>query len=99
MEGRDIGTVVFPDAPLKFYIHADLDTRAKRRAAELKTRNEPFDFDGLKKQIQYRDETDQQREIGALKQAHDAIDIDSSALDEQAVLKRLLEEVKKKGLN
>lgn len=98
MEGRDIGTVVFPDAPLKFYIHADLDTRTKRRAAELKSRNEPFDYAGLKKQIKYRDEADQQREVGALKQAHDAIDIDTSTLDEEATLKRLLEEVKKHGV-
>jgi len=98
MEGRDIGTVVFPDARLKFYIHADLDTRTKRRAAELEARQELFDMEGLKKQIKYRDETDEQREIGALKQAHDAIDIDTSALDETATLETLLDQVRKKGL-
>ncbi|HYG76037.1 MAG TPA: (d)CMP kinase [Planctomycetota bacterium] len=98
MEGRDIGTVVFPDSKLKFYIHADLDTRTKRRAAELAARGEKFDMEGLKRQIKYRDETDEQREIGALKQAHDAIDIDTSQLDEAATLNMLLEEVRKKGL-
>jgi CMP/dCMP kinase len=98
MEGRDIGTVVFPDAALKFYIHADLNARTERRAAELKARNEIVDFDGLKKQIQYRDETDKARTVGALIQAADAIDIDTTHLDEEAVLKRLLDEVRKRKM-
>jgi len=94
LEGRDIGTVVFPDAPIKFYIHADLDARTKRRAAELEARGESVDFDGLRKQIQYRDETDKGREVGALKQAADAIDVDTTHLNEEATLQRLVQEVK-----
>ncbi len=47
LEGRDIGTVVFPNAALKFYIHADIDARTARRAAELKAKGELVDFDGL----------------------------------------------------
>ncbi len=94
LEGRDIGTVVFPDAFIKFYIHADLDARTQRRAAELEAKGELVDFNGLRKQIQYRDDTDKGREIGALVQAPDAIDVDSTHLNEEAVLTRLLREVK-----
>ena len=93
MEGRDIGTVVFPNATLKFYIHADLDARTHRRAKELISRGEEVDFDGLRKQIQYRDDADKQREVGGLKQAADAIDLDTTHLDLDATLKKLLAEV------
>lgn len=98
MEGRDIGTVVFPDAELKFYVHADLEARAQRRVKELHARNEKVSLEGIKKQIQYRDETDKGREVGALIQAEDAIDVDTTYLNEEAVLKRLLQEVKRKGM-
>ncbi|HLX64027.1 MAG TPA: (d)CMP kinase [Planctomycetota bacterium] len=94
LEGRDIGTVVFPDAFIKFYIHASLDARTARRAAELKAKGELVDFDGLRKQIQYRDDTDKAREVGALIQAPDAIDVDSTELSEEAVLGELLVAVK-----
>jgi CMP/dCMP kinase len=98
LEGRDIGTVVFPDAPIKFYIHADLDARTTRRAAELEERGDTVDYAGLRKQIQYRDETDKGREVGALKQAADAIDVDTTHLDEEATLRRLITEVRSRGL-
>ncbi|HYF51031.1 MAG TPA: (d)CMP kinase [Planctomycetota bacterium] len=94
MEGRDIGTVVFPDAPMKFYIHASLDARTDRRAAELKARGEKVDRDGLRKQIEYRDATDKAREVGALIQHDDAIDVDTTNLDEAATLKLLVEKVR-----
>ena len=96
MEGRDIGTVVFPNAPVKFYIHADLEARTRRRAAELEARGEPVDFDGLRKQIQYRDDADRAREVGGLKQAADAIDIDTTPLDLEQTVRRLEQEVKNK---
>jgi len=89
LEGRDIGTVVFPDAFIKFFVHADLDERTRRRATELRQRGEPFDLEGLKKQIKYRDEVDASREVGPLVKAADAIDIDSSNLDQEQVLARL----------
>jgi CMP/dCMP kinase len=98
MEGRDIGTVVFPDAALKFYVHADLDARAQRRVKELHARNEKVNLEGIKKQIQFRDETDKGREVGALIQAEDAIDIDTTHLNEEATLLKLLEEVNKREL-
>ena len=97
MEGRDIGTVVFPEAPIKFYIHADLGARTARRAIQLQSRGESVDVDGLRKQIQYRDETDRAREVGRLIQAVDAIDVDTTDLDEEATLQRLLLEVRKRG--
>lgn len=96
LEGRDIGTVVFPDAPVKFFIHADLEARTQRRAAELKTRGETVDLEGLKRQIQYRDDTDKGREVGALIQAPDAIDVNTTDKDEAATLQCLLAEVRKR---
>lgn len=98
MEGRDIGTVVFPNASLKFYIHASLDARASRRAAQLEARGEIVDLQGLRNQIQYRDDSDKAREVGALKQAFDAIDVDTTGLDEEATLRYLVQEVNKKQL-
>ena len=95
MEGRDIGTVVFPDAALKFYIHAALEARTQRRVAELRARGEVVDFAGIRKQIEYRDETDKGREVGALIKAQDAIDIDTTQRDEEDTLRLLLEEVRK----
>ncbi|MCW8129179.1 MAG: (d)CMP kinase [Planctomycetota bacterium] len=93
LEGRDIGTVVFPDAFIKFFVHADLDERTRRRADELRARGEPFDVEGLKKQIEYRDKVDESREVGPLRKADDAIDIDSSSLSQDQVLARLREEL------
>lgn len=96
LEGRDIGTVVFPNAAIKFYIHASLDARTERRAEELRAKGEMVDLDGLRKQIQYRDDTDMARSVGALIQAADAIDVDSTHLNEEAVLARLMAEVRKR---
>ncbi|MCY3023789.1 MAG: (d)CMP kinase, partial [Planctomycetota bacterium] len=98
VEGRDIGTVVFPDAALKFYIHADLEERTRRRAEELEARGEKVDVEGLRKQIEYRDETDKGRAVGPLVRAADAIDVDTTHLDEEATLERLLQEAKARGL-
>jgi len=98
MEGRDIGTVVFPSAALKFYIHADLEERTRRRATELQARGEPVDLDGLRNQIRYRDDTDRARSVGPLVPAADAIDVDTTHLDEQATLERLRKEARARGL-
>lgn len=93
LEGRDIGTVVFPDAFLKFYVQADLQERARRRAEELRARGERFEEEGLKKQIEYRDQVDASRTVGPLKRAPDAILVDTTNLDEEATLRRLREEL------
>jgi cytidylate kinase len=97
LEGRDIGTVVFPDAAVKFYMSADLAARAERRAAELKTRNEMVDLPGLQRQIQARDDADKAREVGALIHAPDAIDVDTTHFTEEQTLQRLLAVVREKG--
>lgn len=94
LEGRDIGTVVFPDASIKFYIHADLDARAQRRAAELAARGEKVELGGLMKQIARRDDFDEQRTVGPLKRADDALDVDTSHLDVDQTLAKLRAELK-----
>lgn len=77
LEGRDIGTVIFPNAALKIYLTASSDVRAQRRCDELKDRGESFDFEQVKKDIEKRDFEDMNREIAPLKKAVDAIEINS----------------------
>jgi len=96
LEGRDIGTVVFPEAAIKFYIQADLEERTRRRAKELRTKGEIVDEKGLREQIRYRDQIDSTRTIGPLKRADDAILIDTSHQSPKQVLARLLEELAKR---
>jgi cytidylate kinase len=98
MEGRDIGTVVFPDAAIKFYVHADLAERACRRVTELRARGEPVDLHGIQKQIEKRDDTDKGREVGALVRAPDAIDVDTTHRNEEQTLEFLLEKMRECGL-
>lgn len=93
MDGRDIGTVVFPHADYKFFVTADVDVRAERRYKELKAKKQDVHFDEIKKNIEERDYLDQNREISPLKQADDAIVLDNShmSIPEQLewVLKRI----------
>jgi cytidylate kinase len=96
LEGRDIGTVVFPDAFIKFYIHADLGERTRRRAEELRARGELVEEDGLKKQIEYRDRIDQSRTVGPLKKADDAIDVDTTFMGPDETLAFLQRELTKR---
>src|SRR3972149_3178323 len=78
MEGRDIGTVVFPDAEFKFYLDASSETRGKRRYLELKAKNEDVPLDEIIKEIKDRDERDASRIHSPLKKAEDAVYIDTS---------------------
>lgn len=99
LEGRDIGTVIFPDADLKFFLNADVEERAKRRMAELEaTGADAPSFEELKRQIRERDEADMKRVIAPLKKANDAIEIDTTklTLDEvvEAMAKIIREKVK-----
>ena len=81
LEGRDIGTVVFPDADVKFFLTANLDERAKRRLAELEASGaDAPSFEELKSQIELRDRGDSTRAVAPLKRAQDAIAIDTSPL-------------------
>ena len=78
MDGRDIGTVVFPDADLKLFMTASVDIRAKRRYDELMARNIRVDFDEIRRNIIARDITDENRDISPLRRADDAIILDNS---------------------
>lgn len=78
MDGRDIGTVVFPDAELKIFVTASPEVRAKRRYDELQAKGQPADYDDILKNVQQRDYIDTHREVSPLRQAKDAIVLDNS---------------------
>lgn len=85
MDGRDIGTVVFPDAELKLFMTADPHIRAVRRYDELRAKGEDVSLEDIEKNIRYRDYTDQNRPISPLRKAGDAVVLDNShmTLDQQ----------------
>ena len=91
MDGRDIGTNILPDAELKIYLTASVDVRAKRRFDELKLHGEEPDFDTIRKGIEQRDYQDMNRDIAPLKQAEDAVLIDSSDMSISEVVDRIIE--------
>jgi cytidylate kinase len=78
MDGRDIGTVVFPNAELKVFVTASAEVRAQRRFDELKAKGMPADFDDILKNVQERDYIDSHREVSPLRQADDALLLDNS---------------------
>ena len=80
MDGRDIGTVVFPDADIKIFMTASIDVRAKRRHNELKNKGVNIDFEEIKKTIIARDIADENRDISPLRRADDAIILDNSRM-------------------
>ena len=78
MDGRDIGTTVFPDAELKIFVTASAHVRAQRRFDELKAKGMPADFDDILKNVEERDYLDSHREVSPLRKADDAIELDNS---------------------
>ncbi len=90
MDGRDIGTCVLPDAEVKIYLTASADVRAKRRYDELKAKGEEADIELIKKDIIERDERDMNREISPLKQADDAVLVDTSDMSIEEVVEKIL---------
>ena len=94
MDGRDIGTVVFPDADLKFYLDAELAVRARRRLYEVQQSGTAAGLEAVRAEVASRDERDRGRETSPLAAAPDAIRIDSTALDAEGVLGRMLAEVR-----
>jgi cytidylate kinase len=90
VEGRDIGTVVLPDATLKIYLTAAPEVRAQRRAGQLGLR-EAVDIAALAEDLRKRDEYDSSREDSPLRPAADAVIVDSTNLDRAAVIKRVVE--------
>lgn len=97
MDGRDIGTVVLPDADLKIYLTASAEERARRRCLELSERGTPEPYEAVLREINERDEQDMHRAIAPLREAADAIRLDTSALNfdesEQALLKLIQEKL------
>lgn len=81
MDGRDIGTVVLPDAELKIYLTASAEARAQRRLKELLQKGTETDFEAVLRDIEYRDYQDTHREIAPLREAEDAVRLDTSELD------------------
>lgn len=96
MDGRDIGTYVLPDAELKIYLTASVTERANRRLKELHEKGQTADFEQVKRDIEYRDKNDSEREFAPLKQAEDAILVDSTDMTIDEVKNRILELVREK---
>lgn len=95
-EGRDQGTVVFPEAQFKFFLTADSEERTRRRNEELKAAGQETDFDTLHEQMTQRDYYDTSRTVSPLKPAADAIHIDTTNLDAEGVVNRILEVINAK---
>jgi cytidylate kinase len=95
MDGRDIGTVVFPDADVKFFLEASAEERGRRRYLELKQKGMDVDLDVITREIRERDQQDSGRAIAPLKKADDALLIDSSSMSIEQVLDRMLAEIAK----
>jgi cytidylate kinase len=97
MDGRDIGTEVLPDADLKFYLDADPDVRAARRLRDIERRGLAAEFDVVRTELLRRDARDSGRAASPLRPAADAIRVDSSHLDADAVLALMLTEAAKRS--
>lgn len=97
MDGRDIGTCVLPDATVKIYLTASSAVRAKRRYEELRAKGESCDYDTIEADIIRRDHQDMTRKISPLKQAEDAVLVDTSEMTVDEVAERIIELCRQKG--
>ncbi len=97
-EGRDMGTVVFPDSPAKFYLDASVDVRAERRHRELVEKGEAIPLDELKRQIIERDARDSTREASPLRRADDATLVDTTGMTVDDVVDHILSALTARGL-
>src|SRR3989344_5674996 len=95
MEGRDIGTVVFPDADIKFYLDASADVRGKRRYLELKDKDRSVSLEKVIEEVKARDNRDSTRDHSPLKRADDAIHIDTGNMKIEDVVKKMVEAIRK----
>ena len=96
-EGRDIGTVVFPDAEVKIFLHAAAEERARRRCAELRAAGRTADLAETLREMAERDKRDSERDLAPLRMADDALKIDSSAVGADELAIRVLSEIRKKA--
>lgn len=97
-DGRDMGTVVFPDAPIKLFLTASAEVRADRRVKQLKSQGIDANIDQITQDIRERDERDANRKTAPLKPADDALIIDTSDLDIEAVCQKALSALFEKGI-
>jgi len=96
VEGRDIGTVVFPQAEVKIFLTAGPEERAKRRFAELQSQGKQVSLDETMEEMKERDRRDQERALAPLRRAEDAVAIDSTAYGVDEVMERIMREIKNK---
>ena len=96
MEGRDIGTYVFPNANVKFYIDADVEERAKRRVEQNKQKGIQTSYEEVLANLKFRDQNDKQKEMGALKVAEDAIVIDTTHMSIEEEMQMMLPIIQKR---
>ena len=94
MDGRDIGTVVFPKAELKIFMSAKAEVRAERRYLELKEKNMDVSYDEILENVRKRDHIDETREESPLKRSFDSVDLDNSNLNKQEQLEHIIGLVK-----
>jgi cytidylate kinase len=99
MDGRDIGSVVFPSAELKLFMTADVETRARRRQLELKEKGESVSLEEIKLNLESRDQVDSTRTESPLIKVADAIEIDTSTLSFSQQVDQILDLVKKATIN
>ena len=97
-EGRDIGTVVFPDAEVKIYLDASAQERARRRVEELRQAGRQVSLDETLGEMWERDKRDSERDLAPLRKAADAIAIDSTSVDAEALAKKVMQKIRKKPL-
>lgn len=90
VDGRDIGTYVFPNAELKIFLTADVEVRAKRRFLEMQEKGNAVSFEEIVSNIETRDRIDSQREMAPLKKADDAIEVDTSSMKIEEVVEHIL---------
>jgi len=97
-EGRDIGTVVFPGAEVKIFLDASAQERARRRCQELRAAGQPVSIEETQREMEERDRRDSEREWAPLRQAEDALAIDSTGLSADAVAERVIGEIRGRAL-
>ena len=93
MAGRDVGTVVFPDADHKFFLTASLDEKVRRRATQYEKRGERVDEDAMRREVENRDRVDTRRAVAPLRPAPDAVIIETDRLDVDHVVDLILQQV------
>ena len=96
MDGRDIGTVVLPDAQVKIFLTADVEVRARRRTAELELRGTPKPFEQVLEEMKQRDWADSHRDVAPLQEAEDAIRVDTTDMDFQQSKEAILQVIRRR---